>query len=151
MIRRIEVSGYGEASARPDTVEVGISVVFTCETPHEAQELTARTMEKMLAELRTIGIEEGETETTTYYVRPVYEWKKDSRVSKGYEGANELKIKTAKLHLLDSILAAVLKAGAKEIRYISFSCRDKQALEPRALQKATENARRRAGAKLLRG
>lgn len=103
MIRRIEVSGHGEATARPDTVEVGISVGFKRGTPHEAQELTARTTGKVLAELRAIGVEETEIETREYHVRPLYEWEKDSRVFKGYEGANELKIKTAKLHLLDSI------------------------------------------------
>lgn len=146
MIRRIEVSGYGEATARPDTVEVGISVGFRRGTPPEAQELTARTTEKVLAELRTIGIEEGEIVTTGYHVRPVYEWEKDSRVFKGYQGANELKIKTAKLHLLGSVLAALLKAGAQEIRYVCFALRDRKALELSALQKAAEDARRRAEA-----
>jgi uncharacterized protein YggE len=66
-----------------------------------------------------------------YHVRPVYEWEKDSYGFKGYEGSNELKVKTARVHLLGSILAAVVKAVAKEIRYVSFSfsCCDRKTLE----------------------
>lgn len=143
MIRRVEVSGYAEVTTRPEIVEIGISVGFRRGTPHEAQELTARTTGDVLAELKEIGVEEKEVETQCFCVRPV---EKDSRVFKGYEGSNELKVRTAKLHLLDLILTAVLKAGAREIRYVSFSCYDRKALELEALQKAAENARLRSEA-----
>lgn len=146
MIRRVEVSGYAEVTTKPETVEIGISVGFRRGTPHEAEELTARTTGKVLAELREIGVEEDEIKTRRFHIRPVYEWEKDSRVFKGYEGSNELKIETTKLHLLGSILTSVVKAGAKEIRYVSFGCRDRKALELNALEKAAENARLRAEA-----
>lgn len=146
MLRRIIVSGRGEARARPDTLEVGISISFTQPEVRLAQEMTASTTEKVLAELKAIGIIDKNIETRGFSINPRYEWKKDSRVFKGYEANNHLKITTGEFSMVNRIIEAAVKAGVKEVDYVSFTYKDRDSLECEALAHAARNALRRARA-----
>lgn len=146
MLRKIIVSGSGEARAKPDTVEIGISISFIQPEARQAQELVADVTGKVLAELKAIGLTDKDIETRGFSINPRYEWKKDSRVFKGYEASNSLRITTDEFSLVNQIIEVAVRAGVKEVDYVSFTYRDRESLECEALAQAARNAMQRARA-----
>ncbi|WP_338832708.1 hypothetical protein MHLNE_13670 [Moorella humiferrea] len=146
MLRKIVVSGYGEASAKPNIAEVGLNITFIQPEANQAQELVAGVTQKLLAELLSLGIPNKDIETRNYSLFPHYQWEKNSRVFKGYQASNALLVKTGDLSLATQIIDAAVKAGVKNIDYVNFTYEDKTALEKEALTKAAQNAVERAKA-----
>lgn len=146
MLKRVIVSGYGEAAAKPDIAVIGISIAFVQPEAKAAQELVANITEKVLTGLKSLGVPDKDIETKGYSINPHYEWKKNSRVFKGYEAHNALRIRTDKLFLVNQIIDAAVKAGVKEIDYVKFEHKDRASLGYEALKKATQNAVERATA-----
>ncbi|HHV79644.1 MAG TPA: SIMPL domain-containing protein [Firmicutes bacterium] len=146
MIKRIVVSGYGEAFAKPDIAEVGLKITSVQPDAYKAQELVDAVTGKLLAELQSLGVPKQDIETRSYALSPSYEWKNDSRVFRGYEVSNALKVKVRDFSLIKQIIQVTVKLGVKEIDYINFKHEDKAALEQEALKKAAVNAIERARA-----
>lgn len=146
MLRKIVVSGYGEACAKPNIAEVGLNITFIQPEANQAQELVAGVTHKLLAELLSLGIPNKDIETKDYSLFPHYQWEKNSRVFKGYQASNALLVKTGDLSLVTQIIDAAVKVGVKNIDYVNFTYDDRSALEQEALTKAAQDAVEKAKA-----
>ena len=71
----VSTSGTATVKVDPDKVSVTIGVETNGGTAEEAAAANAELMEKVLAALRDLGIEDDQISTSWYTVYPTYEWR----------------------------------------------------------------------------
>ncbi|WP_292468956.1 SIMPL domain-containing protein [Methanolobus sp.] len=116
----ITMSGYAEQKVVPDTATVSIGVVIQAETAKEASDENAALMSAVLAELKALGLEDREMQTSYVSVYPVYDYEKGQTIT-GYSASNSVQVTTTNLDKLSDIVDKSTAAGANQIGSISFS------------------------------
>ena len=119
----ISMSGYAEQKVVPDTATLRIGVVVQSATAKEASDENAALMSAVVAELKAMGLQDKEIQTSYVSVSPVYNYDKEQTIT-GYSASNSVQITTTKLENLSEIIDRSTAAGANEIGGISFSVSD---------------------------
>lgn len=119
----ISMSGYAEQKVVPDTATLRIGVVVQSATAKEASDENAALMSAVIAELKAIGLQDREMQTSYVSVYPVYNYDKEQTIT-GYSASNSVQITTTNLDKLSEIIDRSTAAGANEIGSISFSVSD---------------------------
>ena len=119
----ISMSGYAEQKVVPDTAALRIGVVVQSATAKQASDENAALMSAVIAELKAIGLQDREMQTSYVSVYPVYNYDKEQTIT-GYSASNSVQITTTKLDNLSEIIDRSTTAGANEIGSISFSVSD---------------------------
>ncbi len=119
----LHTSGYAEKRVVPDTATLNIGVVVQAETADEASNDNAAIMSDVIAELRAIGLEDNEIQTSFVSVNPVYNYD-GTRSIEGYSASNSVQVRTTNLDNLSEIIDRSAAAGANDIGSISFSASD---------------------------
>ncbi len=119
----ISMSGYAEQKVVPDMASLSIGVVVESETSQEATEENAAIMSTVVDELKAIGLEDREIQTSYVSVYPVYNYD-EKRTITGYSASNSVQVTTKKLEDLSEIIDRSAAAGANQIGSISFSVSD---------------------------
>jgi uncharacterized protein YggE len=121
----ISMSGYAEQKVVPDTATLSIGVVVQSETAKEASDENAALMSAVIAELKAMGLQDREIQTSYVSVYPVYSYDTAQKIT-GYSASNSVQITTTKLDNLSEIIDRSTAAGANEIGSISFSVSDEK-------------------------
>ena len=122
----ISMSGYADQKVVSDTATLRIGVVVQSETAKEASDENAALMSAVMAELKALGLQDKEIQTSYVSVSPVYNYTTTQTIT-GYSASNSVQITTTKLDNLSEIIDRSTTAGANEIGGISFSVsNDKQ-------------------------
>lgn len=122
----ISMSGYAEQKVVPDTATLNIGVVVQAVTAKEASDENAAIMSAVMAELKALGLQDKEIQTSYVSVSPVYNYTTAQTIT-GYSASNSVQITTTKLDNLSEIIDRSTAAGANDIGGISFSVsNDKQ-------------------------
>lgn len=119
----ISMSGYAEQKVVPDTATLNIGVVVQSATAKEASDKNAVLMSAVMAELKAMGLQDKEIQTSYVSVSPVYDYDKAQTIT-GYSASNSVQVTTTKLDKLSEIIDRSTAAGANEIGSISFSVSD---------------------------
>lgn len=119
----ITMSGYAEQNVVPDTADIYIGVVIQAETAKEASDENAAIMSDVIAELKALGLEDREIQTSYVSVYPVYNYDKEQTIT-GYSASNSVQVTTTKLDMLSDIVDKSTAAGANQIGSVSFSVSD---------------------------
>ncbi len=119
----ISMSGYAEQKVVPDTATLNIGVVVQSETAKEASDENAALMSAVMAELKALGLQDKEIQTSYVSVSPVYNYSTAQTIT-GYSASNSVQITTTKLDNLSEIIDRSTAAGANDIGSISFSVSD---------------------------
>lgn len=119
----ITMSGYAEEKVVPDTATLSIGVVVQADTAKAASDQNAALMSAVVAELKALGLEDKELQTSYVSVYPVYNYEKEQNIT-GYSASNSVQLKTTKLGNLSEIIDRSTAAGANQIGSISFSVSD---------------------------
>lgn len=119
----ISMSGYAEQKVVPDTATLRIGVVVQSATAKEASDENAALMSAVVAELKAMGLQDREIQTSYVSVSPVYNYDKEQTIT-GYSVSNSVQITTTKLDNLSEIIDRSTAAGANEIGSISFTVSD---------------------------
>lgn len=147
MDRTITVSATGTAQATPDEASIATGVGFEAETAREALSKNTAAMSKVIAELKSAGIEAKDIQTTQFNVEPVYAYSKDGntppRVT-GYRVSNMVSVRVRNLDNLGAVLDQIVTAGANQINGIAFNVSKEETLKDDARKEAMANAKRRA-------
>lgn len=120
MENTISMSGYAEQKVVPDTATLRIGVVVQAATAKEASDENAALMSAVIAELKAMGLEDREIQTSYVSVYPVYNYDNAQTIT-GYSASNSVQVTTKKLDNLSEIIDRSTAAGANEIGGISFS------------------------------
>ncbi len=121
----ISMSGYAEQKVVPDTATLRIGVVVQDATAKEASDENAALMSAVMAELKAMGLQDKEIQTSYVSVYPVYNYSTTQTIT-GYSASNSVQITTTKLDNLSQIIDRSTAAGANEIGSISFSVSDEK-------------------------
>jgi uncharacterized protein YggE len=138
----ITVVGKGSVSVTPDTAEWSFGLHTTGETANAALGSNSKSMDRIVAALRTAGIarDDLQTEQVSVYPRVSNDW----RSIVGYDASNTVRATIRDLDEAGRIVDAAVAAGANEVYGPSLTVSDTDAQYQAAVEEAFADARRRA-------
>ncbi len=151
----ITVEGTGEATAIPDIATITYSVTEKGTTVGEAQTKATEKMDKALNFLKSAGVEEKDTKTTSYNVYPEYEYQQpcyseycpayngNPRII-GYQVSQSIEVKVRDTEKAGEILQGLGDTGVQNIYGPSFTVDDEDSAKTEAREKAITEAREKA-------
>lgn len=150
----ITVSGEGEIFAKADIASVSYSVSEEKKTVAEAQKVATEKMDKALAGVKALGVEEKDIKTTNYSVYPQYDYKQGictqwncppgEQVLKGYTVSQSISLKIRDTEKVGAVLEALGTAGITTINGPEFTIDDDLTLKAEARALAIADAKVRA-------
>lgn len=150
MARTITVKGIGRATAKPDYVELSLSLESKDLKYDRAMEQAAQSIRNLTDAFVSIGFEKDALKTTNFNVTTDYDSVKDRsgnyiRKFNGYVVRHGLKLGfDLDMALLPKCLSAAAGCLSNPDLSISFTVKDATALNEEMLRSATANARRKA-------
>lgn len=142
----IVINGEGKVIGTPDiaVVEVG----FLTEKPDvaSAQKENTEKMNKLLAEIKKLGVKEDDMQTTQYQIYPKYDYTEGRSILSGYTVNQNVSLKIRDLTKISPVLAKVGEVGVNQVSGLSFTIDEPENLQAEARAKALANARAKAEA-----
>lgn len=138
----ISVSGMGEVTGAPDTVEIDLGVSALGETVDAATVTAAERAEALISALTSNGVAEEDITTTDYSIYPEYDYSRNEERLVGYRVNNTVRAKIRDLENIGSVLDAASAAAGDETRIsgLRFSIEDSTELVAAARGAAWEDA-----------
>ena len=150
-IPHITVSGQGQVKVRPDKMDVTIGVVTEDKSSQTAAAANAQASQSVQSAVRKAGVAEKDIQTVNYSVSPVYSDPRTVAGARpqppkitGYRVYNQVRITVRSLAKISDVLDAATAAGSNTIEGIVLGLEDQKAAEGEALEKAVQDARRKA-------
>lgn len=141
------VSGQGKVTGIPDTAQLSLGVTKTASTVADAQEQTNTAANKIIADLKKLGIAEKDIKTTNYSVNPNYDFSRGGAQNiTGYTVTQNLEINISPIDLANKAIDAATADGANLVGGINFTFNDqtKKDLENKARIEAVKIAKEKA-------
>lgn len=144
----ITSSGKAIVSVKPDTAYVQLGVDAREETAAEAQAKVSESMNQVIKELKALGINESDIQTSSYHIRPEYRWddSTQTQVLTGYLVSHQLEVIIRDIENSGKVLDQVVDAGGNRISGIRFEVSEHDLVYEKALEQAVINARKKAEA-----
>jgi uncharacterized protein YggE len=138
----------GEAVMRvaPDRAFVSITAESRSRSPQQAQQQNAQAMERVLGEIKALGIAADAIKTTQYELHPEYDYVEGKRVPRGFVARNTVEVRVDDLQKLGSVLDRTVASGATSVGNVRFDIKTRDAVEREALKAAVADARAKAEA-----
>ncbi|MBX9683750.1 MAG: SIMPL domain-containing protein [Hyphomicrobium sp.] len=146
MQRMITVSATATISAKPDQARISSGVVSEAPSAREALSKNTELMKKVIAGLKTGGIDADDIQTSSFSVEPITVYGKDGvapRIS-GYRVANQVGVLVRDLAKLGDVLDQLVTVGANQVGGLSFDVSKAETLKDEARKEAMVVALRRA-------
>ncbi len=142
----LQVSGRGEVNAKPDKVNITISVDTTNQVASAAVKENADKMNKVMAKLKSQIGKNDKISTTGYNLSPVYTYDEKTRKSdlSGYRVSNSIVVESKNLEGIGKLIDSATQAGANRIESLSFDTDKRDEYRRQALVKAVQDARETA-------
>jgi len=141
---RLQVTGNAVITAAPDLARITLGVETSSTSAEEAVSENAQRMDSVLAALRALGVEQSAMTTSGYNV---YSYDNTfgrstpaEEITTTYHVQNGITITTENLDEVGLIVDTAVKAGANQVRNVTFDIADKQDMQLQALQVAIEQA-----------
>jgi uncharacterized protein len=140
------VSGVGEAAGIPDTAKISIGITKTAQTVESAQSQTNSAANKIIEDLKNIGISDKDIKTTNYSVNPNYDFRNGSQNITGYTVSQNLQVNVSPIDRANQAIDISVNNGANLIGGINFTFNDKtkKDLERKARTDAVKKAKEKA-------
>lgn len=125
--RTISVSGSASTTTKPDTASLSVGAIMEAKTAKEASDQNAAAMSSVITELKKLGLQDQEIQTSYLSVQPVYEYPVGGAPAiVGYSASNNVQVTTTKLDKLSDIVDGAMAAGANQIGSVSFTVSDEK-------------------------
>ncbi len=139
------VSGRGEVYGKPDLALISFAVASEAKTVAEAMAQNSQKMNAVIAFVKNQGVEDKDLKTTTFSLRPRYEWREgDKRQLVGYEARQELEVKVRAMDKIGRLIEGATATGANQIGDLQFTIDNREELERKAREEAVKDAKDRA-------
>ncbi len=158
-----DVSAEGSSSIKPDQATVSVGVVSSASTVKVSQDLLNSNMNKVISEIKKLGIDEKDIKTTNYNIYPEQGTDREMPLSepaiepaisrgtppplptaKSYRGQANLEIKVKDLNNVDKVIDTATGSGANLITGVSFGNSDQTKAENQAREEAVKKAKEEA-------
>ncbi len=144
-VRRIEVSGVGSDSSKPDLALASLGVKTLAKSVQEAVAENNATAQAVLSALENAGVDPHRIETSSFSVSAQRDFRRDKPDTVvGYWASNMVTVGIVDLDRVGATLQAAIDAGANNISNLRFTLQDPQPVKARARANAVADARRRA-------
>ena len=142
----IQVTGTGSAFGSPDIAMISIGVVAEDEEVGKAREEAANVMDRILTSIKGNGVAEKDIQTQSFSIYPIYDYKTNEQVLKGYRVNNYVSVKIRDIDSSSKVIDDAVTAGGNSIRVnsISFTIDDKTELQSEARANAMNDASAKA-------
>lgn len=139
----ITVNGVGTVTSVPDEASFTIGVQSQGSTAREALAANSEQMRRVIAALRSAGVDKDDVKTQDVSVSANYA--DEGRID-GYNARNSVLVTIRDLAQAGKVLDAASNAGANEVYGPMLSRSDEDKLQAKALRGAVEDARNKAEA-----
>jgi len=142
----VELNVFESVEAEPDIVTIGAGVSTEARTATEALRLNSAEMQKVIAELKRLGVAERDIQTTGINLNAMYDYDQEARrqVFRGYQAANRVSVRLRKIAETGRVLDGLVTAGATDLSGPSFGLENDEPAKNAARKRALERARARA-------
>lgn len=142
----IVISGQGRVTGIPDIATISVGLQTEKADVKSAQTENTTKMNRLIANLKSLGVENKDIQTSYYNIYPQYDWPNGKQILRGYQVSQGVTVKIRNLTKIGDILAAAGENGANQVSGLSFNIDDPEALQQEARVKALENAKAKADA-----
>lgn len=141
-----QASGTGKATAIPNTATLSLGVTKTSASVTTAQDQVNSAVNKIITDIKNLGIDEKDIKTTNYNVYPSYDYSSERQTITGYTVTQTLEIKTKPIDKANRTVDLATASGANIIGGITFTLDDieRKKLEDAARKEAVANAKEKA-------
>ena len=138
----ITVTGTGEVTGTPDTVEVTLGVSVLADTVQEAAATAAQKADALISALTDGGVAPEDITTTDYSIYPEYDYSNNTELLVGYRVSNTVRAKIRNVDEVGSLLDAATAAGGDDtlVSGLQFSIDDDAELLEAARAAAWDDA-----------
>lgn len=140
----VTVQGEGKVTVRPDVAETNMGMIAEGKTVAEAQQKNTEVMNKLLAGLKSIGIEDKDIQTANYTVSPLYDYTEGVQTLRGYGVSQDVRVKIRKVENANKVLGLAGEVGATNVSGLQFTIDDRETYVNEAREKALADARAKA-------
>ena len=141
----VKTTGSAELKVTPDQAIIQLGVERQSATAKYAKAQVASTSRKILAALKELNIEDRDVQTAYLYLQPMIDYRKGLRIT-NFTAEQSLSITVRDLSRLDSVMDAVIAAGANQIGGIEYQSSDLRRYKDQARDAAAQAAREKAEA-----
>ena len=142
----IAISGEGKVTGIPDVATISAGLQTEKADVKTAQKENTDKMNRLIANLKNLGVESKDIQTSYYNIYPQYDWTNGKQILRGYQVSQGVSIKIRNLSKIGDILAAAGENGANQVSGLSFNIDDPEVLRQEARVKALQNAKEKADA-----
>jgi uncharacterized protein len=141
----ISVSGTGRVITTPDVADLRLGVQVTRTTVKDARNVAAGQMNKVIAALKKLGIDDKDLQTTGLSLQPNYTYPNggNPRLT-GYTLSNAVSVTVRDLNKLGDAIDDGLAAGATTLDGVSFRVDDPAKAQDQARKEAMAQAKAKA-------
>jgi uncharacterized protein len=146
MERTVTVTASGTITAIPDMARISTGVVAEAETARAALTGNSEMMAKLIAGLKSSGIDPKDIQTSSFHIEPRYTNPREGEVAviNGYRVVNQVEVTSRNLDKLGEVMDALVSLGANQMNGLAFDVSKAEMLRDDARKDAIANARRRA-------
>jgi uncharacterized protein len=139
-------SGTGKATGIPDTAQVSMGVTKTASTVADAQSQTNSAANKIIEDLKKLGIKDKDIKTTGYNINPNYDYVRGGQAITGYTVTQTLEVDISPIDIANKAIDTATADGANLVNGASFTFSDKTKadLETKARTEAVKTAKAKA-------
>ncbi|MBI2074476.1 MAG: SIMPL domain-containing protein [Candidatus Levybacteria bacterium] len=141
-----KVTGTAKATAIPNTAKLSLGLTKTSDSVASAQNQVNTVVNKIIDDLKKLGIEEKNIKTTNYNVNPQYDFSAGRQTVTGYTVTQSLEVKVKPIDKTNQAIDIATADGANLVGGITFILDDKtiKELEQKARKEAVANAKEKA-------
>ena len=142
------VTGEGKAMAVPDTANVNFGITNTQNSITSAQDQTNSIINKIVSDLKNLGINSKDIRTTNYSIYPNYNYLEGKQTIDGFTVSANIEVKITPIDKLNQAIDLASRNGANMVSGVQFVLNDKEKekLEQVARKEAIANAKKKAKA-----
>lgn len=147
VLRSISISGHGEVRTVPDLAIVSIGVTTQAKTAREALDTNSKSMQSLLDEMKTLGVESRDITTSNFSIAPRIDYGRDNNQPGkvvGYDVNNMVTVTVRKIDDLGGLLDVAVTSGSNTISGITFSVAKPDAMLDEARKLAVADAKHKA-------
>ena len=142
------VTGSSTTQAKPDKVSISLGVETTNTKAKTALNTNSQLMNKIINALKTVGVKENETSTSSFSITPNRDYSLDANQGKliGFTVSNSIQIDSFDVNDTSDWIDTAVSSGANNVNSIYFTLSDKKLAEIKneLLKEAIANARQKA-------
>ncbi|MFA1739598.1 SIMPL domain-containing protein [Lysinibacillus fusiformis] len=142
--RVITVTGNGQVTAKPSSMQLQIEVQTQGQNVQEPQQENAATMNEVIQSITALGIPSEQIQTAAYTITPLYHFEDGQQIFTGYEVTNAITVHVSDPERVGLIIDTAVENGANRISNIQFKVDHADAYYQQALSLALHNAQAKA-------